>query len=75
MMDQKISTTFKVKHEDREYSLTFPGDARLQELWDFLQEIANKVIETNKQNAAAAQESQASTDAPSTEPAVQPQGE
>lgn len=51
--EQMLTTTFKVKHEDREYTLTFPGDAHLQELWDFLQAVGTKIVEASKKNEEA----------------------
>ena len=63
-IEQKISTTLKIKHEDREYTLSFPGDARLQELWDFIQACAAKVIEASKQNEAIAKAQQSAEETP-----------
>jgi hypothetical protein len=51
-MEQRVISTFRKAIETREYVMSFPQDAHIQEMWDFVQEIANHLIEVNKRNMA-----------------------
>lgn len=52
-MEKKIISTFKKTVEDRDYVISFPMDAHLQELWDFIQEVAKELIDINTRNTEA----------------------
>lgn len=52
-MEQRVISSFRKKIEEREYVLSFPADAHIQEMWDFVQEVANHLIEVNKKNMEA----------------------
>ncbi len=52
-LEQKVISMFRRNIEGREYQLSFPQDAHIQEMWDFVQDIANELIAVNKRNVEA----------------------